>query len=97
MKKAIINRYYRAIPRDIDHDSTTLFRKKGLSGIYRSILGAATEGGSPGKGCGKSAEEVRQVILFANGVLVFECSCPGMSIRLLIKIKETAYLVERLA
>lgn len=41
------------------------------------------------------AEGVRQVILFANGVLVFECSCPAMSIRLLIKIKETAYLVER--
>lgn len=37
-----------------------------------------------GKGSG-------QVILFANGVLVFECSCPAMSIRLLIK--ETAYLV----
>lgn len=40
------------------------------------------------------AEGVRQVILFANGVLVFECSCPAMSICLLIKIKETAYLVE---
>lgn len=34
------------------------------------------------------------MILFANGVLVFECSCSAMSIRLLIKIKETAYLVE---
>lgn len=64
----------------------------GLSEIYRSILRAAMAGG-PVRAA-ERAEGVRQVILFANGVLVFECSCPATSIRLLIKIKETAYLVE---
>ena len=108
-----------SISKDIDHDSTTLFRRRkkklfldprifdadtlvhpaipaDLSGIYRSILRAVTEEGSRLKAV-ERAEGVRQVILFANGVLVFECSCLAMSIRLLIKIKETAYLVERRA
>lgn len=60
--------------------------------MYKSILRAVTEKGSVR--AVEGAEGVRQVILFANGVLVFECSCPAMSICLLIKIKETAYLAE---
>lgn len=66
-----------------------------LSPIYKGILRAIRTTGRAigGKDRGKSGR-VRQVILFANGVLVFECSCLTMSIRLLIKIKETAYLVE---